>query len=180
MLSPGSPTVCAIGSRRINFIFLCGRIRGSLARYGLSVCVLEQHDVAGGGTHTFVVDGKRDYAFPSGLHYTIPQSAELLQLACGHRRPPVRFDKMGAADGCFDRVVLGRTGEDFRVKHGLAHFDDLRRLFPSQQGARVDWFWYCWVGARGLLVTAEPTYRSACEWISTCRGCARDAVIEES
>ena len=30
----------------------------SLSRFGLTVLVLEQHDVAGGGTHTFHIDGK--------------------------------------------------------------------------------------------------------------------------
>ena len=79
----------------------------SLSRFGLTVLVLEQHDVAGGGTHTFHIDGKTDYEFDSGLHYTVPQSAELLQLACGTRMKPVEISKMGESDGCFDEVVLG-------------------------------------------------------------------------
>ena len=38
----------------------------SLSRFGLTVLVLEQHDVAGGGPHTFHIDGKTAYEFASG------------------------------------------------------------------------------------------------------------------
>uniref|UniRef100_A0A7S2S4B8 Amine oxidase domain-containing protein n=1 Tax=Mucochytrium quahogii TaxID=96639 RepID=A0A7S2S4B8_9STRA len=106
----------------------------SLSRFGKKVLVLEQHDVAGGGTHTFVVDGKSDYNFDSGLHYTVPQSGELLQLACGTRDKPVEFDKLGESDGCFDKVVLGDLKDDgLRVKHGQAHLSKLREMFPSER-----------------------------------------------
>jgi len=104
----------------------------SLSRFGRKVLVLEQHDMAGGGTHTFVVDGKKDFTFDSGLHYTVPQSAELLQLACGTRHKPVEFDKLGVEDGCFDKVVLGDPSQDgFRIKHDQKHLDDLRKQFPD-------------------------------------------------
>ncbi len=106
----------------------------SLSRFGLKVLVLEQHDVAGGGTHTFHIDGKTDYEFDSGLHYTVPQSAELLQLACGTRMKPVEISKMGESDGCFDEVVLGDASKKgFRVKHNQKQIPDLRKMFPSSK-----------------------------------------------
>ena len=106
----------------------------SLSRFGLKVLVLEQHDVAGGGTHTFHIDGKTDYEFDSGLHYTVPQSAELLQLACGTRNKPVEVSKMGEMDGCFDKIVLGDSSKDgFRVKHDQKQIEDLRKMFPDKK-----------------------------------------------
>lgn len=104
----------------------------TLARFGKRVLVLEQHDMAGGGTHTFVLDGKTDYNFDSGLHYTIPESGEMIQLACGTRQKPVEFDKLGEEDDCFDKVVLGDVKEDgFRVRYGEKHLDTLRKMFPD-------------------------------------------------
>ena len=50
---------------------------GCLSQLGLRVCVLEAHEVLGGGTHEYVVDGKTKWSFPSGLHYTIPHSAQV-------------------------------------------------------------------------------------------------------
>ena len=41
-----------------------------LARAGKCVLVVEQHDVAGGGTHTFPLGPQGAYQFDSGLHYT--------------------------------------------------------------------------------------------------------------
>lgn len=44
----------------------CTDYSGLLSRAGYKVLVLEQHDVAGGGTHTFV---DRGFEFDTGLHY---------------------------------------------------------------------------------------------------------------
>ena len=79
----------------------------SLSRFGYRVIVLEQHEVAGGGTHTFFIDGKTDYEFDSGLHYTVPQSAELLQLACGTRNKPVEVSKISCI---FYLLTLASSG----------------------------------------------------------------------
>merc|ERR1719502_2436971 len=81
-----------------------------LAQLGYKVLVLEAHEIAGGATHEYHVDGKTDWKFPSGLHYTIPASEEMLQAACGSQRPPVKFGRMGddsvLSDGAYDRVYL--------------------------------------------------------------------------
>jgi len=112
----------------------------TLSRFGMKILVLEQHDVAGGGTHTFVLEGKTDYVFDSGLHYTVPQSGELIQLACGTRRLPIKFGLLGEADdngATFDRVVLGDVTEaGFRIKHGMAHVAKLREMFPDEKDQR--------------------------------------------
>jgi all-trans-retinol 13,14-reductase len=107
----------------------------SLSRFGKRVLVLDQHEtVAGGGTHTFVVGGKTEYQFDSGLHYTVPQSAELIQLTCGTRDKPIEFRKLGESDGCFDKVVLGGADkEGFRIKHAQAHLEALRKMFPATE-----------------------------------------------
>lgn len=120
----------------------CGSV---LAQLGYKVLVLEAHEIAGGSTHAYHVDGKTDYKFPSGLHYTIPASEEMLQAACGARRPPVLFGRMGddsvERDGAYDRVKLTRTQDpvlrfitDIQVKK------ELRRRFPTlvPQIARVE------------------------------------------
>ena len=109
----------------------------TLSRFGYRVLVLEQHEIAGGGTHTFFIDGKTDYEFDSGLHYTVPQSAELLQLACGTRHKPVEVSKMGEPDGCFDKVVLGDPAEEgLRVKHAQGHLSEIRKMFPDEKDQR--------------------------------------------
>lgn len=112
-----------------------------LAQMGYKVMVLEAHEVAGGSTHDYVVDGKKDWKYPSGLHYTIPQSEELLQVACGASRPPVRFPKMGddtvLRDGAYDRVRLTRATKDFgkseelRVISDVQQAKELRARFPN-------------------------------------------------
>jgi hypothetical protein len=65
-----------------------------LARMGKRVLVLEQHDRTGGGTHTYDL-GPDNFTFDSGLHYSVPESALLLQLCTGTEKVPVDFDLMG-------------------------------------------------------------------------------------
>lgn len=112
-----------------------------LSQLGYKVLVLEAHEVAGGSTHEYVVDGKSDWKYPSGLHYTIPQSEELLQCACGAARPPVRFPKMGddsvLHDGAYDRVRLTGSTQDFGKSQELRVITDtqvkkeLHQRFPN-------------------------------------------------
>jgi phytoene dehydrogenase-like protein len=111
----------------------CGSV---LSQFGYKVMVLEAHEVAGGSTHDYNVDGKTDYKFPSGLHYTIPASEEMLQVSCGAARPPVRFARMGddtvLHDGAYDRVRLTRTQDaELRVISDVALKKDLRARFPN-------------------------------------------------
>eukprot|EP00929_Paragymnodinium_shiwhaense_P007578 TRINITY_DN111493_c0_g1_i1.p1 TRINITY_DN111493_c0_g1~~TRINITY_DN111493_c0_g1_i1.p1 ORF type:complete len:689 (+),score=119.41 TRINITY_DN111493_c0_g1_i1:162-2228(+) len=116
-----------------------------LSQLGYKVLVLEAHEVAGGSTHDYVVDGKSDWKFPSGLHYTIPASEEMLQAACGATRPPVKFGRMGddtvKKDGAYDRVWLPRTNDPvLRVISDVQVKDELRKRFPGliPQLARIE------------------------------------------
>ena len=120
----------------------CGVV---LCRMGYKVLVLEQHYVAGGGTHEFELTAKstehktskNKYSFDSGLHYAIPLSQDVMHLVCGTASPPVKWMKLGSdqTDGCYDWIVLGDSmpnKEDFfRIKHEEAHLPDLYRLFPK-------------------------------------------------
>eukprot|EP00931_Biecheleriopsis_adriatica_P114955 TRINITY_DN9081_c0_g2_i1.p1 TRINITY_DN9081_c0_g2~~TRINITY_DN9081_c0_g2_i1.p1 ORF type:complete len:711 (-),score=127.27 TRINITY_DN9081_c0_g2_i1:101-2197(-) len=111
----------------------CGSV---LAQLGYKVLVLEAHEIAGGSTHDYNVDGKTDWKFPSGLHYTIPASEEMLQVACGSSVPPVRFGRMGddtiKHDGAYDRVRLPRTKDDeLRIISDVALKTELRARFPG-------------------------------------------------
>ena len=112
-----------------------------LARSGLRVVVLEAHDdVVGGGAHTFTLtaprtgvdtDGAR-FEFGSGLHYTIPEGAQLLQLTVGAAQPPVPFDSTGegGSGGVYDRVIVGDGSAPLEFTHGPGHKAELRRRFP--------------------------------------------------
>eukprot|EP00927_Polykrikos_kofoidii_P009752 TRINITY_DN14084_c0_g1_i1.p1 TRINITY_DN14084_c0_g1~~TRINITY_DN14084_c0_g1_i1.p1 ORF type:complete len:706 (+),score=96.79 TRINITY_DN14084_c0_g1_i1:49-2166(+) len=107
-----------------------------LAQFGYKVLVLEAHEVAGGSTHDYHVDEKTDWKFPSGLHYTIPASEEMLQVACGARRPPVIFGRMGddsvLKDNAYDRVRLTRTSDaEVRIISDVALKKELRDRFPG-------------------------------------------------
>ena len=115
----------------------CGAV---LSRMGYRPLALEQHYVAGGGTHEFELSSKttkNKYTFDSGLHYAIPMSQDIMHLVCGTRSPPVKWNKLGfdQNDGCYDWIVLGDSmpnREDyFRIKHGEAHVADLYRMFPD-------------------------------------------------
>eukprot|EP00698_Gefionella_okellyi_P000956 TRINITY_DN10836_c0_g1_i1.p1 TRINITY_DN10836_c0_g1~~TRINITY_DN10836_c0_g1_i1.p1 ORF type:complete len:629 (+),score=155.20 TRINITY_DN10836_c0_g1_i1:179-2065(+) len=103
-----------------------------LAQTGRRVLVLEQHSVAGGGTHMFELG--RGYRFDSGLHYVVPYCTQLLQLACGTKTPPVQFRLMGEDDGTFDRIALGDS-KPFAIKHQEAHLKDLYAMFPEDKPA---------------------------------------------
>ena len=78
-----------------------------LAQYGYRVVVFEQHEVIGGGAHTFAVDGKTRWRFDAGLHFTIPWHEQALQLAVGAAAPPVPVPKLGEASGVYERISLG-------------------------------------------------------------------------
>ncbi|CAE8640849.1 unnamed protein product, partial [Polarella glacialis] len=107
-----------------------------LAQCGYKVMVLEAHEIAGGSTHDYNVDGKTDWKFPSGLHYTIPASEEMLQVACGAASPPVKFGRMGddtiKHDGAYDRVRLPRTKDpEMRIIDDVKLKAEMRARFPN-------------------------------------------------
>jgi all-trans-retinol 13,14-reductase len=99
-----------------------------LSRMGRRVLVLEQHYVAGGGSHMFQLKG--GLMFDSGLHYLVAYSGHLLWMATGGSEMPVRFEPMGEPDGTFDRIVLGDE-PPFAIKNGERHLPDLYAQFPE-------------------------------------------------
>jgi phytoene dehydrogenase-like protein len=101
-----------------------------LSRMGQRVLVLEQHYVAGGGSHMFQLKG--GLHFDSGLHYLVPYSGLLMWLATGGDEMPLRFERMGEPDGTFDRIALGDE-PPFAIKHDEAHLPDLYARFPDRR-----------------------------------------------
>jgi phytoene dehydrogenase-like protein len=100
-----------------------------LSRMGQRVVVLEQHYVAGGGTHMFQLRG--GLFFDSGLHYLVPWSGWLMWAAIGGDEMPLKFDLMGEEDGTFDRIALG-ADPPFAIKQKEAHLPDLYAKFPDR------------------------------------------------
>lgn len=105
-----------------------------LSRAGQCVLVLEQHYIAGGGSHMFELKG--GLKFDSGLHYLVPYSGLLIWLAAGGDEAPLRFERMGEPDGTFDRIALG-DDPPFAIKHDEAHLPDLYARFP-EHSADID------------------------------------------
>ena len=105
-----------------------------LSRMGQRVLVLEQHYVAGGGSHMFQLKG--GLHFDSGLHYLVAYSGLLMWLATGGDEMPLRFERMGEPDGTFDRIAVGNE-PPFAIKHDEAHLPDLYALFPERR-AEID------------------------------------------
>ncbi len=101
-----------------------------LSRMGRRVLVLEQHYVAGGGTHMFQLKG--GLKFDSGLHYLVPYSGHLMWMAVGGDEMPLRFERMGEPDGTFDRIAIGDEPA-FAIKHDEAHLSDLYARFPDHR-----------------------------------------------
>eukprot|EP00455_Lapot_gusevi_P056682 TRINITY_DN9484_c0_g1_i1.p1 TRINITY_DN9484_c0_g1~~TRINITY_DN9484_c0_g1_i1.p1 ORF type:complete len:617 (-),score=87.31 TRINITY_DN9484_c0_g1_i1:11-1861(-) len=112
-----------------------------LARMGKKVLVLEQHDRTGGGSHAFTLGS--GYTFDSGMHYLVPESGLLLQLATGSAHLPVPCDLMGenpTADGgvTYDRIVLeGCSQAPFDIQLAQHHMPALYAAFP-QHKADID------------------------------------------
>ena len=101
-----------------------------LSRMGQRVLVLEQHYVAGGGSHMFQLKG--GLKFDSGLHYLVPYSGHLMWLATGGSEMPLRFERMGEPDGTFDRIALG-DDPPFAIKNDEGHLPDLFARFPEHR-----------------------------------------------
>mmetsp|Transcript_42543 Transcript_42543/g.133317 ORF Transcript_42543/g.133317 Transcript_42543/m.133317 type:complete len:615 (-) Transcript_42543:439-2283(-) len=106
-----------------------------LARLGRKVVVLEQHDIAGGGTHTFELKG---FKFDSGLHYTVPWSVPIMKLCCLSEDVPP-FDLLGEEDDAFDKILVGEGSSPFRVRQGEKHLGELYAKFPDEKD-KIDAF----------------------------------------
>ena len=110
-----------------------------LAQYGYRVVVFEQHEVIGGGAHTFAVDGKTRWRFDAGLHFTIPWHEQALQLAVGAAAPPVPVPKLGEASGVYERISLGGAAP-LEVKDEKQLEGDLAARFPEHAAAVHSYF----------------------------------------
>ena len=151
-----------------------------LAQYGYRVVVFEQHEVIGGGAHTFAVDGKTRWRFDAGLHFTIPWHEQALQLAVGAAAPPVPVPKLGEASGVYERISLGGAAP-LEVKDEKQLEGDLAARFPEHAAAIRSYFrlaesvqlrFALWVvssvlpmGAR-LALLASPLMRMWRKWAS--------------
>ena len=116
----------------------------TLARHGKKVLVLEQHDVAGGSTHTFFEHG---YEFDTGLHYIgsndfgLPDRAGKLDgisllmgtLTEGCDSGPVEWTRMADA---YDIALLGgENGSEVKRFELLSGRDRLEAALVAQYPA---------------------------------------------
>lgn len=95
-----------------------------LSQCGYKVGVVEAHEIAGGSTHEYHVDGKTRYTFPSGLHYVIPHCQQVLQMSAGCRKPMVHFRKLGNSEGFYERIRLTRLQQKKGSKSDLLIKDE--------------------------------------------------------
>ena len=104
-----------------------------LTQLGYRVCVLEAHEVAGGSTHEYNVNGNTNYKFPSGLHYVIPNCEQVLQISCGARYPTVKFPKLGNGQGIYERIRLTLSDEqdDLPIQNEKQLRQELHARFPG-------------------------------------------------
>ena len=130
-----------------------------LVSLGYTVMVLEAHEIAGGSTHEYHVDGNPRYTFPSGLHYVIPHCQHVLQATVGSARPPVRFERLGrSSDGMYERIRLTRTkgDDDLLIRDEKQLRTELHRRFPhlSEPLARYE-------RLATQVLTASPLWMAA-------------------
>jgi all-trans-retinol 13,14-reductase len=129
------------GERPLDAIVIGSGVSGltcaaMLARSGKKVLVLEQHDVAGGCTHSFE---DRGYEFDSGLHYVGggvgrgPQNGALMLIdaVCEGADGPLSWTQM---DDAYDVAVMG--GERIPMPSGRERLRAaLKARFPDEAAA---------------------------------------------
>lgn len=89
-----------------------------LSRAGFECVVLEQHDVAGGSTHTFTEKG---FTFDVGVHYVgsvLDRWWSPVRKLVAVTAPGVEWDEV---DEVLDAVVNDVTGESFEVRGSAAN-----------------------------------------------------------
>ncbi|XP_010872700.2 inactive all-trans-retinol 13,14-reductase [Esox lucius] len=124
-----------------------------LAKAGKRVVVLEQHDQAGGCTHTFENQG---FEFDVGIHYLGQlHDNSMFRVALDQiSEGQIQFKKM---EQHFDTLVLGQ-GEDRRDYHILAGkiemMESLKRQFPDDKQALEEYFKYMKKAARRINLLA--------------------------
>lgn len=122
----------------------CGAL---LARYGLSVLIVESHSIPGGASHSFVRNGFHFDSGPSlfsGLSSRGPQANPLAQV----------FDALGETVPCvkYDSWKCYLPEGDFLTRIGPTQFYEVLEKFAGPGGVE-DW--------RKLLATVEPLSSSA-------------------
>eukprot|EP00056_Hartaetosiga_gracilis_P021021 m.22400 g.22400 ORF g.22400 m.22400 type:complete len:639 (+) comp8836_c0_seq1:49-1965(+) len=114
---------------------------GYLARAGKRVLVLEQHDQAGGCTHTFLDKG---FEFDTGVHYlgqAMKKTSIILDLITERR---VEWDELGSLDwdveGTYDEIVIGE--KHYHLRKGK-FVEDLSKHFPGEEENLKKWVELC-------------------------------------
>ena len=104
-----------------------------LSEIGQKVLVLEQHDTAGGSTHTFMDHG---YEFDTGFHYigNIHKRKEIFDIITDGK---LEWDKMGREkdnEDVYDEIVI--EGDTYKFRAGRQNFiNDLVKRFPEEKDA---------------------------------------------
>lgn len=106
---------------------------GYLSRIGWKVLILEQHDTAGGCTHTFKEKG---FMFDTGLHYIgyVKQFMSILDYVTGSDNK-IEWKQMGydniIFDGTYDIFRVGN--KEYRIRSGEENMvSDLCIWFPTE------------------------------------------------
>ena len=106
-----------------------------LAQQGKVVVVLEQHDVAGGCTHSFLEKG---YEFDVGLHYVGAdcgnKNSEIRKLFDTITQGGVQWHDCSAAENeCFDEAMLFNRTDSFAMHRGQKRIEsELCARFPTE------------------------------------------------
>ncbi|CAL1155911.1 unnamed protein product [Cladocopium goreaui] len=106
-----------------------------LGNFGRKVLVLEQHDRAGGGLHSFTEQG---YDFETGFHYVgeLKPGQELRAIVDSITNHEVTFTNLERSDGIYDRVVFENDSENIGVPNGMKRWLQLlEEKFPEEQKA---------------------------------------------
>ena len=108
-----------------------------LRRRGYRVVVFEQHDVAGGGLHSFVDQG---FEFDTGFHYVGEMTAgkELKAIMDTLTGGAVAYHSLHecpyTADGVYDKVVFAK-----RASNGGADGDSAKGLVHTVRCGKAEW-----------------------------------------
>ncbi|CAK9049325.1 unnamed protein product [Durusdinium trenchii] len=107
-----------------------------LGNFGRKVLVLEQHDRAGGGLHSFTEHG---YEFETGFHYLgeMQKGAELRSIVDSLTNEEVEFTNLDArSGGIYDKVVFQNGSDHLGVPNGLEQWlEVLQQKFPEEREA---------------------------------------------
>lgn len=133
---PNEVDFILIGSGISNLV-----LGGLLSRLGWRILILEQHDIAGGSTHTFKDKG---FVFDTGLHYVgrIPLFLRILEFVTG-KTNQIEWHQMGCdpvvSDTTFD--VFRAGDQEYRIRAGEQDLiDTLIERFPHERDGIMRYF----------------------------------------